>query len=73
MILNQTGQIMCRTVLGQTLFIEILSWSSPLQHVYYSSSFLRTSQMNPPLRGGRSVIVRIRISVVLKDRMAIIP
>jgi len=29
--------------------------------------------MNPSLRGGRSVIVRIRIAVVSKDRLAIIP
>jgi len=41
--------------------------------VYDSSSALRISSMNPPLRSGRSVIVRIRIAVVPKDRLAIIP
>ncbi len=56
---------------GQTLFIEILSRSSLLQHVYHSSSFLRTSQMNPSLHSARSVIVCIRISVVPNDRLAI--
>jgi hypothetical protein len=40
--------------------------------VYYSSSVLRTSQMNPSLCSGRSVIVRLRIAVVPKDRLAII-
>jgi len=32
---------------GLTLFIEILSWSSPQHHASYSSSILRTSQMTP--------------------------
>ena len=56
----------------QALFIEVLSWPSPLQHGYYSSSFLRTSQMNPSLRSGRPVIVCLRIAVVPKDRLVII-
>jgi len=58
---------------GQTLFLDILSWSSPLLHVPYSSSVLRTSQMNTSLRGSRSAIVRMRIVVVPTDRLAIIP
>jgi hypothetical protein len=49
---------------GQTLFLEILSWPSLLLRVPYSFSVLRTSQMNPSLRGSRSVIARIRIAVV---------
>ncbi|CBE67938.1 protein of unknown function [Candidatus Methylomirabilis oxygeniifera] len=39
----------------------------------YSFSFLRTSQMNPSLCSGRSVIVCLRIAVVPKDRLVIIP
>jgi hypothetical protein len=58
---------------GQTLFLEILSWPSLLLRVPYSFSVLRTSQMNPSLRGSRSVIARIRIAVVPTDRLAIIP
>lgn len=58
---------------GQVLFIEIASLvSPPLQHVNYLSSFLRTFQMNPPLRRGCSVIMRIRIAVVPNDRLTII-
>ena len=34
---------------------------------------MRASQMNSSLRSSRSVIVRIRISVVPKDCLAIIP
>ena len=60
-------------ILVHALFIEILSWSSPLLHVYYSSSFLRTSQMTPSLASGRSIIVYLRIAVVPKDRLVIIP
>jgi len=41
--------------------------------VYYSSSFLSTYQMNPSLRSDRPAIWRIRIAVVPKDRLAIIP
>ena len=58
---------------AQTPFLEFLSWSSPLLRVPYSSSVLRTSQMNPLLRGSRSAIVRMRIVVVPTDRLAIIP
>jgi hypothetical protein len=39
----------------------------------YFYSFLRTSQMNPSLRSGRSVIACLRIAVVPNDRLAIMP
>jgi hypothetical protein len=58
---------------GQTLFIGFRSWSSLLHHVYDSSSVRRTSQMNPSLCSGRSVIVCLRFAVVSKDRLVIIP
>lgn len=54
---------------------EILSWSSHLHHLYYSSSFLRTPQINPSLRNGRSVIMRIQgarpRSCVLPSRLTV--
>ena len=59
---------------GQTLFIEILSWSSPLHHAYHSFSVLRTSQMTLSLRRSiRSVIVCLIITIATKDPLAIIP
>jgi hypothetical protein len=45
----------------------------PLRHAYYSPSFLLTSQINPSLRSGRSVIKCLQITVIPKDRLAIIP
>ncbi len=71
---TKNGHEKCTTFdIGTDTIYRNLPWSSPLLQVYDSSSALRTPQMNPSLRSGRSVVVRIRSVVVPKDRLAIIP